>query len=147
MRLLIVFILLPLAVIANAENTIYRCKNPQGKLVFQQVPCAEDQITGNGTPQVVWRKMRSLVSEGEKILNALGADVASIKRCQANMVDYQAKLDALKPKVLQVAREHPNLKKAHSALESCARCRTSAVSNCSLAKEYLDRAMVKLTEY
>lgn len=147
MRLLIILmILLPLADAAQAQ-TIYRCKNSEGKTVFQQVPCSESEISGTDTAHVLWRQMRNLVSEGEGILNALGADVESIRRCQTSMRDYQAKLDALRSDVARVARKHPNLKKAHSALQGCASCRTSAVANCTLANDYLDRAMAKLTEY
>ncbi|HEY9032319.1 MAG TPA: DUF4124 domain-containing protein [Pseudomonadales bacterium] len=148
MRVLTVLILVQVLLSASASaNTIYRCKDASGRMIFQQVPCAEDQITGNALPQQLWRQMRGLAAEGEKILNNLGADVESIKQCQASMQSFQQKLDALRPQVGQVARGHPDLLKAHSALGNCATCRTSAIANCSLAKDYLDRAMVKLTEY
>lgn len=146
--LLLLLSLLPVAQVqAKQESTIYRCRDASGKLVFQQVACDESQVSGNTLAHQLWRKMRVISSRGRQILEALGADVESIQACQKSMVSYQRDLQQLRVQVSQQSRKHPDLVRAFTSLEVCGVCRTSAVSNCTLADQYLDKAMARLTEY
>lgn len=146
--LLLLLSLLPVAQVqAKQESTIYRCRDASGKLVFQQVACDESQVSGNTLAHQLWRKMRVISSRGRQILEALGADVESIQACQKSMVSYQRDLQQLRVQVSQQSRKHPDLVRAFTSLEACGVCRTSAVSNCTLADQYLDKAMARLTEY
>lgn len=146
--LLLLLLVLPMASYAsNKGQTIYRCKDANGRLVFQQVACDESQIIGNTPAHRLWRQMRVMSAQGRKVLASLGADVESIQACQNDMVRYQRNLQPLRPQVAQIARQHPDLVRAYSSLESCGVCRTSAVSNCTLADQYLEKAVARLTEY
>lgn len=135
-----------LATQVNADS-VYKCKDKNGRVVFQQVACDESQVTGDSTAHRLWRTMRSLSSEGKNVLAALGADVDSIKQCNKSINEFNRRVEQLNPQVAEVGRQHGDLVKAQRYLKDCGVCRTSAEANCRTADKYLDQAVSKLTEY
>ena len=130
---------------AYAENTIYRCKLLDGRYQYQQSPCSDSQVSGDTKAHKAWHKMRALNVEGEEILQRLGPDVESIKQCNADMREFQGKLNSVNSLLRSVKEnEHPLLFKSYTYLQECAECRTSAVSSCQVANRYLDEAMADL---
>lgn len=147
---LLLFSLLTTSVSVAASNkaqTIYRCKDKAGHIVFQQYACNENQINSKSPAYQLWRDLRMQSSLAKKILAGLGADVASIKQCQNEMNDFHQDLINFQPRVLAMARTHEELLQAWKLLQVCGECRTSAVSNCILADQQLQKTMAKLTEY
>lgn len=129
------------------SQTIYRCKDSSGKIVFQQTACDEKHIAGNTEALQIWRQLRVLSARGRENLSTLQPEVESIARCQSKMEIFQADVAKMRPQVAAQSRKHPNLGLALSSLAACGECRSSAVSNCTLADQYLEKALVKLNEY
>lgn len=128
-------------------NTIFKCKDGNGKVVFQQTACDQDSVVGNSEAHRLWREMRVLSAQGSAILNSLGGDLESIKECNRNMEIYQKKVNSLAHRVARVAKDHQHLATAYSYLKECSVCRTSAESNCIAASKSLDKAVNQLTEF
>lgn len=144
---LVVIVLCSFSSFVNAGSVVYKCKDEKGKIIFQQLPCNEGQVTGNSSAHDLWRKMRALSTEGKNVLAVLGADIESIKQCNRAIEKFNAKVEELTPVVEQVGREYPDLAKAHTYLKDCGVCRTSVEANCRTADKYLDKAVSKLTQY
>ncbi len=133
--------------LVHAESDVYRCKSSDGGVVFQQNPCSDDQVTGNGIQHETWRTLRSMSAEGISILSRLGADVDSIKACKASVKDYRQRLDAMKNNIKALKITYPDIAKAHDYLYECAVCKTSAEAYCRSSNTSLDAAMVELMKY
>ncbi len=140
-------IIMILGTSSSFANTIYRCQLADGRYQYQQSPCSDDQVKGDSVAHAVWRDMRKLTTEGEKILQRLGPDVESIKQCNADMRKFQSKLNDVNKKLRQVKQsEQPLLFKSYSYLQDCAECRTSAASACQAADKFLDQASSTLMQ-
>lgn len=148
MRICLLLLIPFLAMQVLAKDTIYRCKNNQGQgFVYQQKPCSDDQVVGRDLPHKVWRQARQLVADKTEILQQLGADVESIKRCNKRMQHLNATTQKLAKKVDAVSLEHGKIAKAYGYLKECGECRTSAISACQQADIFLNEATVDLMEY
>lgn len=146
MRILLLFVLcLGLSQFSSAE--IYQCKGKNGKKIFQQHPCSDNQVGAETDAKKLWQEMRTLVNEGSAIIAQLGADVESIKRCHRKIEIYKKDVAAIAPRVEAIADEHYDMMVAFRNLEDCAYCRTSANSYCRSANRALDKAMRKLMTY
>lgn len=145
--MLLCLILLGGQVLAAGKQAIYQCSGPDGGLIFQQTVCADSQVTGNSPAHRLWRELRQMVPKGKRVLTNLGADIPSIRACKKNMEQFHRELEAMKTSLAKLPPEHRFLVKAYGYLNDCGVCRTSAVSACNLADDYLDKAMVKLTEH
>lgn len=132
---------------AYAEENVYRCRAESGGIIFQQQPCSDAQVVGNGLQHEAWRKLRSLTAEGFDIMSRLGADVESIKACKAEFSAYRLKLDAMRAQMTSLVVTYPHLAKAYGYLYECAVCKTSAEAFCRSANQSLDEAMKSLIEY
>lgn len=146
--LLLLTVFVSVAAAASSKNqTIYRCKGKAGQSLFQQHPCSENQISSGSPAYQLWRDLRVQSSQAQSILAGLGADVESIKRCQRGMQAHQQALVAIRPRINAMARDYEELLKAANLLQACGECRTSAMSNCILADQELQKTMSKLMEY
>lgn len=128
-------------------SKIYRCKDNSGRVVFQQTACDEGRIAGNSQAHQVWRQLRVISAKGRDNLSTLQGEVESIAACERNMKRFQGELDNLRGQVVQLSRKHLYIGRAFGSLEECGVCRSSAISNCTLADQYLDKALAKLNEY
>ncbi|NRB41596.1 MAG: DUF4124 domain-containing protein [Pseudomonadales bacterium] len=126
---------------------VYRCKSESGGVVFQQKACNDDQVSGNSSQHIAWRKLRVMTSEGLSILSSLGADVPSIKACKVKMKDYRHRLDDLKPLMTKIVYSHPHLAKSYGYLYECSVCKTSAEAFCRSSNASLREAMKTLVEF
>lgn len=148
MRLSLLLLIVAIAMPVMAKDIIYRCKNERSQgVVYQQRPCADDQIIGTDLPHRLWRQMRQLVADKTETLQQLGADVDSIKQCQARMQKLNAKTQRLAKSADVVAVKHAKIAKAYGYLKECGECRTSAISACQQADIFLNEATVDLMEY
>lgn len=146
--LLLLTVFASVAAAASSKNqTIYRCKGKAGQLLFQQHPCSENQISSKSPAYQLWRDLRVQSSQAQSILAGLGADVESIKSCQRGMKAHQQALVAIRPRISAMARDYEELLMAANLLQACGECRTSAMSNCILADQELQKTMSKLMEY
>lgn len=130
-----------------AAGAVYKCKDANGRMSFQQTPCAQETVDGSSEVHEVWRQMKALSAEARYVASALGADVESIKQCNRSMNAYLEKVNALEPAVNKLGSEFAEMAKAHVYLKDCGMCRASAASYCEKADYYLDLAASKLTEY
>lgn len=148
MRLYLLFLIPLMAMPVMAKDIIYRCKNAQGAgFVYQQNPCADDQVVGTDLAHKLWRQTRQLVADKTETLQQLGADVESIKQCQQRMQTLNAKTQKLAKNIDAIALEHGKIAKAYGYLKECGECRTSAISACQQAEIFLNEATVDLMEY
>ena len=129
-----------------AGSSVYKCKDTNGRIVFQQTPCSEANIVGDSDVHKMWHEMRALSAEAKFAIATLGADVESIKQCKRAIAVYNEKVDALLPEVNKYAKDYEELLKAHGYLKDCGMCRTSAEAYCRRADHYLDLVASKLTE-
>lgn len=126
---------------------IYRCKDNKGQWIFQQYACSEHQIADGSQTYQLWRTLRVQSSQAKKILSSLSGEVDSIKQCESEMLKFQQGLQQLQPKVTAYSRSYVEFGQAWQYLQECGQCRSSAVSNCVIAEQYLKRLVSKLTEY
>jgi len=120
---------------------VFKCTDSKGRAVFSETPCPDSAVRGQAMPQQMFREMRNLVKEGEKINADLKADVESLKSCNRAVGEMRKKLDAIKADVEAVALEHRFLYAAFDQLQECAQCRVSAITYCKKADSYLDKSM------
>ena len=139
------FLLLVAANTHSATN-VYRCKTPEGGVIFQQKACSDKQISGDSQQHKMWRTLRGMTADGIRILSDLGADVESIKACKVKVDAYKLRLDALEPQMAKLTYTHPNLLKSYRYLYECAVCKTSAESFCHSSNASLDQAMKNLID-
>lgn len=130
-----------------AEDEVYRCKNKEGGIVFQQSPCGDDQIVGNGLQHKTWRALRKMTAEMRSEVSSLGADIESIKSCKKNMDVFKKELYAMEKTVTSLVVSYPYLAKSYAYLHECAVCRTSAEAFCRSSDSSLDLAMKDLMVY
>ena len=147
MRVLYFFLLVISVTFVHAESDVFRCKSKDGGVIFQQIACSDDQVTGNGIQHESWRTLRSMSAEGISILSRLGADVESIKECKSAVKDYHKRLDAMKNSIKGLKISYPQIAQAHGYLYECSVCKTSAEAYCRSADKALDAAMEDLMKY
>lgn len=132
-------LLLPSLSVGAAE--VFNCVDAKGHAVFSETPCPDSAVRGQSLPQQVFRNLRGLVDEGEKINADLKEDVDSIRQCNKSVEELKKKLEALKPDVEKVALDHRFLYAALEQAMECAQCRVSAITYCKKADSYLDKSM------
>lgn len=128
-----------------SAGQIYKCTDDTGRKVFQQAPCKVKEITGKTPAHKLWFEMRELVEKAKKINSSIGPGLSAIKQCNNDVKSLSLDIAALEERLTAVQYKHKNLRKAHTQLQSCARCSIAAGSDCKSASKYLEHAMAKLT--
>lgn len=145
--ILAIIVLLVSSHISMADTTIYKCKDNNGRLIFQQTACDDKNIMGDTDVHKLWGEMRVLTAEGKGILGMLSADLESIKQCHRDIAVFKKNILALKSRVAVIEKSHKDILQAYDYLMRCAECRTSAESNCNAAEKSLEKAVSNLTEW
>ena len=145
LRCLVASLILPSLFFQQAmADEVFNCTDARGRAVFSETPCPDTAVQGQALPQQVFRKLRALTKEGEKINAELKSDLESIKQCNHAIEAFKQKLAGLKSDVEKVALEHRYLFAAFDQLTECAQCRVSAITYCKKADSYLDKSMNEL---
>ncbi|NRB42625.1 MAG: DUF4124 domain-containing protein [Pseudomonadales bacterium] len=134
------------AISVHGSTDIYRCKDKQGNLVFQQKACNDGQVTGTGSEHRAWRELRALTADGISVHKELRADVASIKQCKTDMRLINGKLDGMRQRMQRLSGSSPLLYKSYQDLYQCMHCKTSAESFCHTSDKILNEAMKSLIQ-
>lgn len=141
-----VLLFMTLSANGHAGTDIYKCKSPQGGVVYQQKACNDRQVSGNTSEHRAWRELRALTAEGMDIHSRLGATVASIQQCKTEMRLFNGKLDGMQQRMKRFSIHSPKLYKAYEDLKHCTICKTSAESYCRTANTALNEAMKTLLQ-
>lgn len=122
------------------QAAVYKCVDKNGVASFSQRPCPAKKAEGDTEAHKLLKELRMLSNQGNEVVNSVGADLDSIRSCQAQAKQYHAQWQSFAQRIDGLPKDHKAMKQAYASLEECGICSARGNRRCDTARQQLNEA-------